>query len=295
MKELLTIVLPCYNEAQNLPLFLPQLLKFAQQKNYKVIIVNDGSSDRSYELLCKFAVEYSLLTVVNHKVNRGYGGALKSGLMAVETMYAVTVDADGQHRLEDVEKCFECISSSNADLVVGARTNNESGTYRTVGKFLIRLFARSLFELPIKDLNSGMKCYRMSETKQYLELCPNSMAFSDVIALLMINDRRMVIETPIIINSRTAGTSTIGTQTALNTIWEILNLSILLRPMATFFRLGVFFLCLGIMWCTFTYLKSKILSSAAVMLIIFSLFSFLMGLLGEQLAQIRKLLARKGM
>lgn len=105
----------------------------------------------------------------------------------------------------------------------------------------------------------------------------------------------MVVETPIIISARTAGTSTIGIKTALNTILEILNLSILLRPMATFFRLGVIFLFLGVMWSIFTYTRSRTLSSAAVMLIIFSLFSFLMGLLGEQLAQIRKLLARKGM
>ena len=294
MQEKLTIVLPCYNEAENIPDFFPGLLSFAEQKKFKVIAVNDGSVDKSPELLQGFAEKYPFFTVLSHKRNRGYGGALKTGLNAVDTEFAITIDADGQHRLEDVEKCLACIQETGADLVVGARQNNSSGTYRTIGKYLIRLFASSLLELPIKDLNSGMKCYRMCETKWYLELCPDTMAFSDVILLLMVNDRKLVVETPIEIVPRTAGESTIGTKTALDTIAEILHLSILLRPMTTFSRLGIMFLLLGTAWSIFTYLNSKTLSSAAVMLIIFAFFCFVLGLLGEQLAQIRRHLARRG-
>lgn len=290
MTPLLTIVLPCYNEEENIPLFFPILLSFAQSRNYSVIAVNDGSRDKTAEALSCFSNEPEL-TILHHKCNRGYGAAIKTGLKAVTTDFSITIDSDGQHRLEDVEKCFSYLQETDADLVVGARQNNASGNYRTIGKWLIRAFANSLLDLPIKDLNSGMKCYRMSETRRYLDLCPDTMAFSDVILLLMVNDKKLVLETAIEIAPRTAGKSTIGTKTALVTIAEILNLAILLRPMTTFFRLGMIFMLLGVIWSTFTYLHSTMISSAAVMLIIFGLFCFVLGLLGEQLSQIRRNIA----
>lgn len=286
----MTIIVPCYNEEDNIPLFFPTLLSFAQAHNYNIIVVNDGSRDETAQTLSVFK-EYPQLTILNHKCNRGYGAAIKTGLKATTTQFAITIDSDGQHRLEDVEKCFSKIQETDADLVVGSRQNNASGNYRTFGKWLIRAFANSLLDLPIKDLNSGMKCYRMSETKRYLDLCPDTMAFSDVILLLMINDKKLVSETPIEIAPRTAGKSTIGTKTALVTIAEILNLAILLRPMTTFFRLGLIFMFLGLAWSTFTYIHSTMISSAAVMLVIFGLFCFVLGLLGEQLCQIRRSIA----
>ncbi len=293
MDEQLTIVLPCYNEQENIPQFFPHLLPFAEAHHFKVVAVNDGSKDKTLKLLRQFEEKFSCLKVLSHKINCGYGGAIKTGLYAVDTDFAITIDADGQHRLQDVLSCFECIKKYDADLVVGARQNNESGSYRTLGKFLIRTFAASLLKLPVQDLNSGMKCYRMSEAGSYLALCPDTMAFSDVILLLMVNDRRLVIETPIQVEARTAGVSTIGTSTALVTVAEILNLAVLLRPMTTFFRLGIFFLFAGIGWSTFTYCKSQMLSSAAVMLMIFGFFCFTLGLLGEQLCRIRMHLARR--
>ena len=288
----LTIVIPCYNEGDNIPEFFPKLLAFAAESNCRVIAVDDGSRDNTRELLERFEADDPHLSVIRHKLNRGYGAAIKSGLRAAGTEFAITVDADGQHRLEDVEKCFAEIVRSNADLVVGARSNNASGGYRTFGKWLIRTFASTLLELPVRDLNSGMKCYRLEEALPYLELCPDTMAFSDVILLLMVNDRKLVTEMPIEVAPRLAGKSTIGARTALVTIAEILNLAILLRPLTTFFRIGLFLVVLGLVWGIFIYVRSRTVTSTAVMLITLGGLSFMLGLLGEQLAQIRRRFAR---
>lgn len=293
MQELLTIVLPCYNEAENIPSFFPELLTFAQKNNFLVIAVNDGSSDGTAELLAEFANKYPCFTVVTHKLNCGYGAALKTGLLTVKTGFAITIDADGQHRLSDVVKCFECMQDTNADMIVGSRQNNQSGTCRTLGKILIKLFAKSLLKLPVKDLNSGMKCYRMSEAREYLSLCPDTMAFSDVVLLLMANDRKLVLETPIEVLARTTGKSTIGLKSAINTFSEILNLAVLLRPMTTFFRAGLIFVLLGFGWGIFTYVRSTTITPAGVMMIVFGFMCFALGLIGEQLTKIRKMLAKR--
>jgi glycosyltransferase involved in cell wall biosynthesis len=293
MDPSLSIVVPCYNEAENIPVVFPPLLEFAKERGWRVVAVDDGSRDETRALLMKMKETAQHLDVVCHKLNRGYGAATKTGLRAVETEYAVTIDADGQHRLEDVEKCYRRIVETDADLVVGERVNNESGGYRSLGKWVIRTFASMLLSLPVRDLNSGMKCYRMSEAITYLDLCPDTMAFSDVILLLMVNDRKLVSRTEIEVAPRLAGKSTIGTRTALVTLAEILNLAILLRPLTVFFRIGLVFVLLGLAWGTFIYIKSRTITSAAVMMIMLGVLSFILGLLGEQLAQIRRKLAKR--
>jgi hypothetical protein len=114
-----------------------------------------------------------------------------------------------------------------------------------------------------------------------------------VILLLMVNDRKLVSQVDIEVLPRNAGTSVIGTRTALVTLAEILNLAILLRPLTVFFRLGVMFVLLGLAWGTFIYIRSRTITSAAVMMIMLGGLSFILGLLGEQLAQIRKTLAKR--
>ena len=293
MDSSLSIVVPCYNEAENIPVVFPPLLAFAKERNWRVIAVDDGSRDETRALLLKMKENAPHLEVVCHKLNRGYGAASKTGLRAVETEYAISIDADGQHRLEDVEKCYRRIVETDADLVVGERVNNKSGGYRSLGKWVIRTFASMLLSLPVRDLNSGMKCYRMSDALSYLDLCPDTMAFSDVILLLMVNDRKLVSRVDIEVEPRLGGKSTIGTRTALVTLAEILNLAILLRPMTTFCRLAMTFVLLGLAWGLFIYYKSRRVTSASVMLIMLGAVSFILGLLGEQLAQLRKTLAKR--
>lgn len=293
MDSSLSIVVPCYNEAENIPAVFPPILTFAKERGWRVIAVDDGSRDGTRALLLEMQKTAPHLDVVRHKLNCGYGAAIKSGLRAAKTEFAITIDADGQHRLEDVEKCFRRIVETDADLVVGERVNNESGGYRSLGKWVIRTFASLLLSLPVRDLNSGMKCYRLSEAASYLDLCPDTMAFSDVILLLMVNDRKLVSRAEITVAPRLAGKSTIGTRTALVTLAEILNLAILLRPMTTFFRISLFFFLFGLGWGTFIYVRARIINSASVMLILLGAVSFILGLLGEQLAQIRKTLARQ--
>ena len=291
MNANLTIVIPCYNEEENIPVFFPGLLKFVQEHDFQVIAVNDGSKDNTLQELQKFS-DNEHLKIVSHKCNKGYGGAIKTGLKAVATEFAITIDSDGQHRLEDILKCYDHIIQSNSDMVVGARQNNESGSYRTLGKWVIRTFAASLLDLPVKDLNSGMKCYRMGEVLDYLDLCPDTMAYSDCILLLMVNDRKLVTEIPIEIAPRSAGKSTIGTKTAINTLAEILNLAVLLRPLTTFFRLAICFLLLGVGWGIYTYVRSTAITSTSVMLIVLGVLGLMLGLLCEQLSQIRRKLAK---
>lgn len=230
----LTIVLPVYNEAQSSPNFLPELVKIYKGNKWHIVFVNDGSTDDSAKLLKQYE-NRPVVRAFHHKVNRGYGGALKTGLSAVKTRYAITMDADGQHQISDVKQMLQFAIKSDADMLIGSRKEIHYGNlYREMGKWIIRNFTKILVSLPIRDLNSGFKLYRTSLVAQYLRLHPDSMAFSDVITLLFINQGHLVLEYPISVNKRVAGVSSISTYTAFQTIIEILGLAMLVNPLRIF-------------------------------------------------------------
>ncbi|MGA2490587.1 MAG: glycosyltransferase family 2 protein, partial [Anaerolineales bacterium] len=199
---LLSVVVPIYNEAFYLPNLLAELIPYCQARNWKLILVDDGSSDNTSSILKQY--EESLgMTILHHKLNRGYGGALKTGLLEVDTPYALTIDADGQHELSDIDTLLRFALEKDADMVVGKRSQNAySGLYRNIGKWFIRRFAALLMPIHISDLNSGFKLYRTDLVQRYLSICPDSMAFSDVITLIFIKKRHLVLEHPITIKQR---------------------------------------------------------------------------------------------
>jgi glycosyltransferase involved in cell wall biosynthesis len=290
----LSIVIPCYNEAKSLPVVLPELISFVNARDYRLIITNDGSKDDSLKILQEHFANESRCTVVNHKVNRGYGGAIKSGIQKAGTDYVITIDADGQHYLDDVDKLFSLIQQQDADMIVGSRKGQqEASAFRGLGKSLIRGIAKFLMPMNIHDINSGMKIYDTVLAKRYLPLCPDAMAYSDIIALVFINQRHKVGEEPIRIKPRVAGDSTINVKTAYETIMEIINVVILFNPMRVFFPIAVFFTLSGVIWDIQFFSVGLGVSTGAGMLVVSGFIFFMLGLVTEQLSQIRKMQIRQ--
>jgi glycosyltransferase involved in cell wall biosynthesis len=289
MDKTLSIIIPVYNEEQALPLVLPEIISFAQQRDYQLIMVNDGSKDRSLEILKAHSKKEAFFKIVNHKVNKGYGGAIKSGILAAETDYIITIDADGQHYLEDVNNLFDHQKQTDADMIIGSRKGlKEASIFRGIGKKLIRWVARQMMPFTIYDINSGMKLYNTELAKTYIKLCPNSMAFSDIIGLVFISQRHLVLEHPINIKPRVEGKSTIGVRTAFDTMMEILNVVILFNPMRVFLPISILFVVLGLGWAIQFLIMGKGLSTGASMLISMGVIFFTIGLISEQLSQLRK-------
>lgn len=285
-KNNLTVVIPVYNEELSLQEYLPKLINECSINNWKLIAVDDGSNDNSLNILKQFNTSAEL-TIFHHKLNRGYGGALKTGISETKTEFVITIDADGQHRVEDVHKMYSLIKEKDADMIVGKR-KFDNNIYRTVGKYLIRFFAKRLMTIPIEDLNSGMKIYRTELAQHYVKNCPNGMAFSDIITLLFINNKHLVLETPIELNKRNYGESTINTRTAITTIYEILNIVLMFNPIKIFLPAGLFFIIAGIAWGIPIAIANKGISIGASLSISIGIIIIFFGLLAEQISQIRK-------
>ena len=284
---LLTVVIPLYNEAENLPNFAQAAIEFCHARNWQILFVNDGSRDATKQILDDLDPEPHV-QVVHHKVNRGYGGALKTGIRQVSTPWLVTMDGDGQHHLEDVERLFSFAVSNDADMVVGKREGtNVSTVYRALGKFLIHSFTKSLMPLPITDLNSGFKLYRTAPAKRYITVCPDTMAFSDVITLVFLSEKNLVLEHPIRVSPRKLGQSTINTSTAIETVMQVLNITLMFNPLRVFLPISIFCILAGFGWGIPIVLLGRGVSVGAMLAIVTGLIFFVLGLLASQLSAIR--------
>ncbi len=285
----LTIVMPCFNEEDSLRTFLRSVLDIAGRNSWKVIVVNDGSTDSSKLILSEMDREYSNIEVITHNVNKGYGAALKSGITNSVTEFTATIDADGQHFPEDIEKLLTIRNETNADMVIGSRKDaNSGGAYRSFGKWIIRNLSTALARTDIYDINSGMKLFRTAAAKSMLSICPDTMAFSDIIAISFAFQKNLVIEHPIRIKERTTGKSTIGINTAFETVHEILNIVMLFNPIRIFLPIAMIMFIAGLLWGIPIMIAGRGVSVGAALLMIMGLMIFLLGLIAEQLSHIRK-------
>jgi len=287
-KPELTIVVPVYNEGVELTSTANEVIDYCALKDWLVIFVDDGSQDNSRSVLDTMDSE-SHVTILYHKINRGYGGAIKTGIRNTVTPFLVTIDADGQHSLEDIDKLYELAQRENADLVVGNRgTSGDVNAYRALGKRIIRTFAKFLMPLPIQDLNSGFKLYRTELAQKYIKICPDTMAFSDVITLTFIKQRNLVLEQDISIKPRVAGKSTINTYTALETVMEILNIAVLFNPLRIFLPISILCILFGFIWgVTILSIVGRGVSVGAMLAIVTGVIFFVLGLLANQISALR--------
>jgi glycosyltransferase involved in cell wall biosynthesis len=290
MKKTLSIVIPAYNEQESIGRLLDNLCPLALEKQWKIVVVNDGSRDNTLETIRQHQY-YNQIELVQNKVNKGYGGAIKEGIRNCGTDLVITIDADGQHELNDIQRMYDHLVENDADMVVGSRMRQKNASlYRALGKTIIRRFTRLIMKIGVQDINSGIKMYRRDLASVYMSLCPDSMPYSDVIALVFINQRHLVSEIDVSIHKRIDGTSTISTKTAFQTLYAILNIAMFFNPLRVFLPLSCISLVAGLAWGLPIIVRGNGVSVGALFALITALLLFILGLIAEQLRQIRKTL-----
>jgi len=149
--------IPAFNEEKNIAVLIIQLKKIAD----KIIVCNDGSTD----LTSKIA-EGLGATVINHAKNLGYGAAIRSIFLKSKDLggdILVTFDADGQHRIEDINRVIKPIINEESDLVIGSRfldkSEKEVPQYRKVGIKIITKVTNATIKKQLTDSQSGFRAY----------------------------------------------------------------------------------------------------------------------------------------
>jgi len=131
--------------------------------DYEIIIVDDGSKDKTGEIADKLASENRKIKVIHHSPNRGYGAALKSGMYAARFPWVVLIDADGQFDFTEITKFFKRQKETDADIVAGYYLKRDVPFYRILGsKLAWELPVFLIFKLKMRDIDCGFKLIRKS-------------------------------------------------------------------------------------------------------------------------------------
>jgi glycosyltransferase involved in cell wall biosynthesis len=156
----LTVFLPSHNEEENVEgvvkRFLAELPRVAEK--YEVVVVNDGSRDRTGEIADRLAAETPHVLVVHHPKNLGYGGAVNSGLRSGSQPYLLLSDGDGQFDPAEMSKLTSRIA--DCDVVIGRRARRADNLMRRINGKAWTTLSRLLLGLQINDMDCGFKLFR---------------------------------------------------------------------------------------------------------------------------------------
>ena len=221
------IIIPAYNEQESI---LNTVTEIKQKvPDYDYIVVNDCSRDATGRI-CK----ENGLNHLDLPINLGIGGAVQTGyLYAWENGYdvAVQVDGDGQHDPDYLVKMFTCLSSNDADMVIGSRfienKGFQSSAARRMGISFFTFLLKALFGQQITDATSGMRMCNRRAMELFVKDYPRDYPEPETVARLLRHHFR-VIEVPVIMRERSGGVSSISMRKSVYYMLKV-SLSILIE------------------------------------------------------------------
>lgn len=199
-----SVLVPAKDEAENLPLFMEQAAAaFANSTvSYEVVVIDDGSADDTPRVLETLQKRYPFLRVARHRRQRGIADALRTGFLTARGRVLVFYPADLQYKPEDIPRLVAPILAGESDMVTGYK----QGVYEKA--FVSNIYnglSRSLFEIPVRDLNS-VKAYR----REIMEMLPVRPDWHRYMIVIAAENGFTVTEIPVPLYPRNAGVSKFG-------------------------------------------------------------------------------------
>ena len=244
----IVIGIPAYNEEKNIGSIILKL----KQKYDKIIVCDDGSTDMTYSISTALGA-----VVVKHKKNQGYGAAIRTifdEFKKTDSDILVTFDADGQHKISEIESMVKPILENTADIVIGSRFLGKTidlPKYRKIGIKTITGLTNAITGTKISDSQSGFRAYS-KKTLNQISLIESGMGISTEILIKSSKKNMRIFEVPItILYSETTHSQepiSHGTSVIMSTIKHV----VIERPLLYYGLTGLCFLILGLFFGAWT-------------------------------------------
>ncbi len=204
----LSIFFPFYNEEANIAAQAKDALKIAPNfaQKWEIILVNDGSADKTGQIAQELAQKYPGVRAVSHPQNRGYGAAVKTGLKKSHYDWIFFSDGDRQFNLKELEKLVE--KSDQADLVIGYRQKRADSFIRLANAKLFNFLIRILFGLKAKDIDCAFKLIKKEVVENIWPLKSDGALVSSELLIKAKKKGYKIIEVPVSHRPRQAGKQT---------------------------------------------------------------------------------------
>lgn len=210
-KSSLALIVPCYNESDSIPYFEQEFKAFLSLFNTRlpdfklsVVVVNNNSTDNSYELLKRIEEQNQGVFEVIQCPNQGYGAALKYGFNSVRADYIGFLDLDNTYPMSSLIEMLNTLIKNNLDIIYGARIHNSSeiSFIRYLGNQFYVILLKYLFRSELTDVCSGMRIFKAELKEKILKLKSDDLSFSIDFTVQVFINKLKYMEIPILYRDR---------------------------------------------------------------------------------------------
>ncbi len=275
----ISVVLPARNEAAALRSLLPSLR--AILPTAEIVVINDGSADDTAAV-----AEAAGARVISHPYPKGNGAAIKTGARVAQGEILVFMDADGQHRPEDIPRLLAKLEEGY-DMAVGARSmKDHAGAHRGLANALFSHFASWMVNHRVEDLTSGFRAVRARHFRRYLYLLPNSFSYPTTCTMSFFRAGLGVAYVPVDMPPRIGRSHIRPLRDGIRFLLIILKIGTLYSPMKLFLPVSGAFFATGLGYYAYTYLAFHRFTNMSALLFITSVLVFLIGIVSEQITML---------
>lgn len=168
----LSMFIPCFNEAKNLPFVLDQAIKVLPKvaRTFEIIVVDDGSNDKTHQVVKEYQKKNNTIKLATHQHNKGYGAAVRTGIKNSKYDWIFYTDGDGQFDINELVKLVAVCKEGTT--VLGYRQKRVEGFKRILMAKLYKLYIDALFRVHVKDIDCAFKLFEAADLKK-LDLFSN--------------------------------------------------------------------------------------------------------------------------
>jgi glycosyltransferase involved in cell wall biosynthesis len=284
----LTVVIPAYNEAHGIRPAVTQLAGVLERSGivHEIVIVDDGSTDGTGEAVRELAGRLPAVRALSHRMNRGYGASLKTGIRAAQSRIIAITDADGTYPEDALPGLYRELVDRDADMVVGARTGASVHIplVRRPAKAVLRMLANYLTGKSIPDLNSGLRVFRREPVVERFNLISDGFSFTTTVTMALLSRNHAVVFVPIDYRKRTGSSKIRPIADTFNFTVLILRVSIYFEPLKVFLPVAGLLAAAGLVYGGMQ-VRDGNLGEGPVLLLVAGLIIFCVGLLADMISR----------
>ena len=277
------IIVPAYNEQEALGGVLKEI-RSLDLPEFETLVVDDGSADRTAEVARAGGAR-----VLRFCGNLGIGGAVQSGLRLARREgfeCAVQIDGDGQHPPAAIPSLLEPLRDHH--MVVGARVRRtEAGWHRMLANRFYSWFASYVAQFRVEDLTSGFRAMRRRDALRFVDMLPNTFSYPSTLTLAFLRSGLAVKYVSVEFGQRTGESKIRLWQDGTRFLLIISKVATLFAPFRVFLPVSAAFFATGLAYYAYTFATQRRFTNMAALLLSTGVVIFMMGLVSEQIAQLR--------
>jgi len=284
MKVEISVILPIFNEKDSIEETIKNIKNALKstKKSFEIIAVDDGSTDGSDKILKNLKIKY-----IRHEQNKGYGAALKTGILAAKGKWIFIVDCDGTYPVEKITEFMKY--TKKYDMIVGNRKKKNISLLRKPAKWFLNKLANYLCGTKIPDLNSGMRLFKKDIAMRFFSLFPDGFSFTTTITIACLTNGYSVHYIPIEYYKRRGKSSINPIKDFINFINLTIRMVLYFKPLNVFIPFSIVLFLIGFSKALRDFVIQNSFGSGSVMIMLTAVQIAVLGMIADLITKRTKL------